>query len=103
MLSPRWVSAAASAGVGNRERFCAAVARRLDLPGYEALTAEDPLVTWVEVESLFRAHRAPPRPPHVAGFPQRVIFAERPSPTPRSTNVNPRRSGAVPGVRLDES
>ena len=33
--------------------FMPRVARRLDLPGYEARTAEDPLVTWVEVGSLF--------------------------------------------------
>jgi hypothetical protein len=52
--------------LGDREGFYAEVARRLDLPGYEARTAEDPLVTWVEVESLFaliellQDHRTPP-------------------------------------------
>lgn len=72
-------------------------------PGYEARTIEDRLVTWVEMESLFAIVELLQNHPYVAGFPQKVNFAERPSPTPRSTNVNPRRSDAVPGVWLDES
>jgi len=51
MVSPHWSAAAASADVGDRERFYAEVARRLNLSEYRLASVGDPLARWVAREA----------------------------------------------------